>query len=87
VVWTVQNGSCTSSCKHGNLSTVYVCPVAAGVNTFTLELTKLSGNGTMFGDWGELAALYSPFGSTGDGTLGTAAADTAATTEKSLNGD
>jgi hypothetical protein len=65
-----------------NMSHAYVFPVNAGVNTFDIRLSRFGGNGTLQGWFAELAAIYTPFGSTGAGTLGTAAADTATATAK-----
>jgi hypothetical protein len=57
-----------------NTSHAWVFPVAAGVNTFDIRIARDTTNGTMSGWFGELAAIYSPFGSTGAGTLATQAA-------------
>jgi streptogramin lyase len=48
-----------------------VFPVVAGVNTFQLRVS--ASGGASFTDWGQLTAIYSPFGSTGGATLGTSA--------------
>jgi hypothetical protein len=53
-----------------NIGGSYVFSVSAGVNTFDIQLARTSGNGTLNGWWGEMNALYVPFGSTGSGTLG-----------------
>lgn len=47
----------------------YVFSVSAGVNTFDIRLARASGDGTLSGWWGQMNALYVPFGSTGSGTL------------------
>ena len=47
----------------------YVFPVSAGVNTFDLRLQRATGNGTLNGWWGQMNAIYVPFGHTGTGTL------------------
>jgi hypothetical protein len=49
------------------ISTTQVFPVAAGVNTFQLQVSSFGS--TAFTDWGQLTAIYSPFGSTGGTTL------------------
>jgi hypothetical protein len=54
---------------RANTSHAYVFPVMAGVNTFDIRILRDSGNGTLQGYFGELAAIYTPFGSTGTGTL------------------
>jgi hypothetical protein len=51
-----------------NISHAWVFPVDAGVNTFDVFLMRKVGNGTLQGWFGELAAIYSPFGSTGAAT-------------------
>jgi len=48
----------------------WVFPVSAGVNTFDIRTYRGSGDGTVYGYWGMLSAIYSPFGSTGGSTLG-----------------
>jgi hypothetical protein len=53
---------------YANISHAWVVPVDAGVNTFDIFLMRGVGNGTLQGWLGELAAIYSPFGSTGAGT-------------------
>jgi hypothetical protein len=52
-----------------NVSHAWVFPVDPGVNTFEILEKREAGNGTLQGWFGELAAIYSPFGSTGAGTL------------------
>jgi hypothetical protein len=51
------------------VSPSYVFPVSAGVNTFDIRLARFAGDGTLYGWWGQMNALYVPFGSTGSGTL------------------
>jgi hypothetical protein len=53
---------------YANISHAWVRPVDAGVNTFEIFVSREVGNGTVQGWLGELAAIYSPFGSTGAGT-------------------
>ena len=53
----------------GNAGLDAVFPVNAGVNTFDIRLLRFSGNGTLFGWFGVLTAEYTPYGSTGAGTL------------------
>jgi hypothetical protein len=67
-----------------NMSHAWVFPVNAGVNTFDIRIARFTGNGTISGSFAELAAIYSPFGSTGAGTLAT---DTATSSSKSLGGN
>jgi hypothetical protein len=52
-----------------NVSHAWVFPVDPGVNTFDILVKREAGNGTLQGWFGELTAIYSPFGSTGAGTL------------------
>ena len=52
-----------------NTSHAWVFPVNPGVNTFDLRLWRSAGDGALFASVGQLAAIYSPFGSTGDGNL------------------
>jgi hypothetical protein len=54
---------------YANTSHAYVFPVMAGVNTFDVRVARESGNGTLQGYFGELAAIYVPFGSTGTGPV------------------
>jgi hypothetical protein len=56
--------------RYANLAPVHVFPVAAGVNTFELAVVRSPGDGEIKGILGSLTALYTPFGSTGGGTLG-----------------
>ncbi len=54
--------------SQGSMS--YVFPVNAGVNTFDLRLSRFNGTtGAIDGWFGEMNAIYSPFGSTGGSTL------------------
>jgi hypothetical protein len=52
-----------------NLSLDHVFPVNAGVNTFYIRLSRSSGNGVLHGWRGTLTGEYTPYGSTGTGTL------------------
>jgi hypothetical protein len=52
-----------------NTSHAWVFPVNAGVNTFEIRVWRQGGDGNLHAWKGELAAIYSPFGSTGAGTL------------------
>ncbi len=52
-----------------NISHAWVFPVRAGVNTFRITIGRRSLDGTLAASYGELAAIYSPFGHTGTGTL------------------
>jgi hypothetical protein len=52
-----------------NTSLAWVFPVAAGINTFDIRVARTSGNGALHTWNGQLAAIYSPFGSTGAATL------------------
>ena len=54
---------------RGNAGLDAVFPVSAGVNTFDIRLRRFSGNGELDGWWGVLTAEYTPYGSTGGGTL------------------
>jgi hypothetical protein len=53
---------------YANVSHAWVFPVDAGVNTFDVFVMRTVGNGTLQGWFGELTAIYSPFGSTGAAT-------------------
>ena len=44
--------------------------VSAGVNNFTIRIIREPGDGELYGWWGELAAVFSPFGPTGGDILG-----------------
>jgi hypothetical protein len=61
-------GSIAPGQSFGNVSNAWVFPVDAGVNTFEMFAMREVGNGTLQGWLGELAAVYSPFGSTGAAT-------------------
>jgi hypothetical protein len=80
----VADESIPSGQFFSNTSHAWVFPVAAGVNTFDVQIARFGGNGTLAGAFGELAAIYSPFGSTGAETLGTGAATTST---KALEGN
>jgi hypothetical protein len=54
---------------YANVAHASVFHVEAGVNTFEIFLMREVGNGTLQGWFAELAAIYSPFGSTGTGAL------------------
>jgi len=56
---------------HQTGSMSYVFPVNAGINTFDLRLTRSEGplSGDVDGFFGEMNAIYSPFGPTGGSTL------------------
>jgi hypothetical protein len=54
----------------GNAGLDAVFPVNAGENTFDIRLLRFGGgDGSLFGWWGVLTAEYTPYGSTGTGTL------------------
>jgi hypothetical protein len=60
---------------RGSIPKTYVFAVIAGVNTFDVRLVRHDpGSGTLYGWWGEMSALFVPFGPTGTGTLGAASA-------------
>jgi hypothetical protein len=54
----------------GNAGLDAVFPVSAGVNTFEIRLSRNSASGNLYSWWGVLTAEYTPYGSTGTGTLG-----------------
>jgi hypothetical protein len=54
---------------YTNVGMHNVFPVAAGENTFDIRLFRGSGNGTLRGDFGEMNALFVPFGPTGGASL------------------
>jgi hypothetical protein len=55
---------------RGNAGLDAVFPVNAGENTFDIRLQRIGGgDGSLFGWWGVLTAEYTPYGSTGTGTL------------------
>jgi hypothetical protein len=54
---------------YGNAGLDAVFPVSAGVNTFDIRLSRNSSSGQLDGWWGVLTAEYTPYGSTGTGTL------------------
>jgi hypothetical protein len=56
-----------------NISHAWVFPVKAGVNTFRITIGRRGSDGILAGAFGELAAVYSPFGPMGTDTLPTAA--------------
>jgi hypothetical protein len=62
--------------RYANVGLDAVFPVSAGVNTFHIRMNRLSGpcgsgcsSGEMLGNGGVLTAEYTPYGSTGTGTL------------------
>jgi hypothetical protein len=62
--------------RYANVGLDAVFPVSAGVNTFDIRMNRLSGpcgsgcsSGEMLGNGGVLTAEYTPYGSTGTGTL------------------
>jgi hypothetical protein len=55
--------------SYANTSHAYVFPVSAGVNTFEIRIFRDSGNGGLSAWYGELAAIYTPFGPTGTGSV------------------
>jgi hypothetical protein len=72
----LQSGARSSTASAGigaagsaTMSHAWVFPVEAGVNTFDLRLLRSTGNGFVNALSAELAAIYSPFGPTGTGTL------------------
>jgi hypothetical protein len=62
-------GSIAAGQFYENISNAWVFPVNAGVNTFTIGIGRASGDGVLNAWSCQLAAIYSPFGSTGAGTL------------------
>jgi hypothetical protein len=56
-----------------NLGMSYVFEVSPGVNTFEVRLNREAGDGSVLGWYGEMNALYVPFGGTGGSTLSAAA--------------
>jgi len=67
---TFQQATVDASTNEANISNTQVFAVTAGVQTFQLQVTR-TGAAAGFTDWGQLTAIYSPFGSTGSGTLST----------------
>jgi hypothetical protein len=61
-------GTIDGSGNYASSTTSYVFPVSAGVRTFELRAFRFSGSGTNT-VYGELTAMYVPFGSTGGSTL------------------
>jgi hypothetical protein len=62
----------------GNAGLDAVFPVSAGVNTFDIRLQRATGSGgELDGWWGVLTAEYTPYGSTGTGTLSASGLDAA----------
>jgi hypothetical protein len=61
----------------GNAGLDAVFPVSAGVNTFDIRLSRNGASGNLQGWWGVLTAEYTPYGSTGTGTLGASGLATA----------
>jgi hypothetical protein len=56
--------------EYGNTSHAYVFPVSAGVNTFDIRMSRINdASGAIYGWYGELAGIYSPFGATGGSTI------------------
>ena len=55
-----------------NTSHASVFAVSAGVNNFTIRIIREPGDGELYGWWGELAAVFSPFGPTGETSSETA---------------
>ena len=57
--------------EFGNAGLDAVFPVNAGVNTFDIRLIRANGGegGALYAYWGTLNAEYTPYGSTGTGTL------------------
>jgi hypothetical protein len=57
--------------EYGNAGLDAVFPVNAGVNTFDIRLQRWNSGegGILYGYWGTLTAEYTPYGSTGTGTL------------------
>jgi hypothetical protein len=54
---------------RANVAHAWVFPVKAGVNTFHIHVWRSIGDGALHASHGELAAIYTPFGSTGGLTL------------------
>jgi hypothetical protein len=52
-----------------NIAHASAFPVLAGVNTFDIRIFRSGGDGALHAWNGELTAIYTPFGSTGAGTL------------------
>ena len=65
-----------------NTSHAHVFPVNAGVNTFNIRISRGIGDGALNGWFGELSAVFSPFGSTGAGTLSATASTELATADE-----
>jgi hypothetical protein len=61
--------SIASGQSYANTAQAHVFLVDAGVNTFEILLLRSSGNGALTASYGELTAIYTPFGPTGAGTL------------------
>jgi hypothetical protein len=55
--------------SYANTAQAHVFHVNAGVHTFEILLLRSSGNGALTASYGELAAIYTPFGPTGAGPL------------------
>jgi hypothetical protein len=58
--------SIASGQSYANTAHAHVFLVDAGVNTFQILLLRSSGNGALTASYGELAAIYTPFGPTGE---------------------
>ena len=67
VVSNVAQESLLAAPGMANTSHAWKFPVNAGVNTFELLVRREPGVGSLSAEFGELAALYAPFGPTGNG--------------------
>ena len=65
--------------SRGNIALTGTFPVNGGTNRFEIRINRWSHNDTFDGDisalWGKLTAFYTPYGSTGTDTVGTATAN------------
>jgi hypothetical protein len=53
--------------SYANTAHAFVFPVNAGLNTFDIRIHRNIGNGVLAANYAELAAIYTPFGSAGEG--------------------
>jgi hypothetical protein len=69
--YTIQAMVNPESGDFATASTTGIFPVSSGSNTFQLQMGRLgTGNGSVNGWFGNLTAMFVPFGSTGGTTLG-----------------
>jgi hypothetical protein len=79
---TPQEARVDSATNEANIANSQVYAVTPGVHTFQLQVSTFGAAAST--DWGQLTAIYSPFGSTGAGTLSTGPlADLSASAAKS----